>query len=256
MTGHLGKDHLSARMDNRFATALVIACVLSLISTIYMAASIGTDFWYEYHTPAPENFSDLNKNLQEELSTEADEKTYTDWLSRYNGTVGLWRWCITEPKATEPPDMITHCNSFPLSYQFMEKFVEPGNHNTETDFLRTYLWRCQFLLPFVSLGLMCFGALIGLCACACRSLYPTIATGVLHFLAGLCTLGSVCCYVAGIELLHQKLHLPENVKGEFGWSFCLACVSAPLQFMAAALFIWAARTNRKEYTLMKAYRVA
>lgn len=156
------------------------------------------------------------------------------------------------------------------------------------------LWRLQFLLPFVSLGLMCFGALIGLCACACRSLYPAIATGVLHFLAGgspaiyqllplppsrssqwepehfrdelivlfllpppgLCTLGLVGCYVAGIELLHKKLPLPDDVKGEFGWSFCLACVSAPLQFMAAALFIWAARTNRKEFTLLKAYRVA
>ena len=76
------------------------------------------------------------------------------------------------------------------------------------------------------------------------------------FLQGLCTLGSVSCYVAGIELLHQKLEPPENVSGEFGWSFCLACVSAPLQFMASALFIWAAHTNRKEYTLMKAYRVA
>ncbi|KAF6118021.1 claudin domain containing 1 [Phyllostomus discolor] len=146
--------------------------------------------------------------------------------------------------------------SFTLSEQFMEKFVVPGDQNAGIDLLRTYLWRCQFLLPFVSLGLMCFGALIGLCACVCRSLYPTIATGILHLLAGLCTLGSVSCYVAGIELLHQKLKLPENVSGEFGWSFCLACVSAPLQFMASALFIWAAHTNRKEYTLMKAYRVA
>ncbi|XP_010830052.1 PREDICTED: claudin domain-containing protein 1-like [Bison bison bison] len=190
-------------MDNRFATAFVIACVLSLISTIYMAASIGTDFWYEYRSPVQENSSDLNKSIWNDFaSDEADEKTYSDALFRYNGTVGLWRRCI------------------------------------------------------VSLGLMCFGALIGLCACICRSLYPTIATGILHLLAGLCTLGSVSCYVAGIELLHQKLELPENVSGEFGWSFCLACVSAPLQFMASALFIWAAHTNRKEYTLMKAYRVA
>ena len=131
-------------------------------------------------------------------------------------------------------------------------------------FSKSDLWRCQFLLPFVSLGLMCFGAVIGLCACICRSLYPTIATGILHLLAGgscqdtslfssscvhrdqrvvtlkhsrstvllccprsshqlcfvllqgLCTLGSVSCYVAGIELLHQKLELPENVSGEFG----------------------------------------
>nr|XP_058151999.1 claudin domain-containing protein 1 isoform X3 [Dasypus novemcinctus] len=254
---------LNARMDNRFATAFVIACVLSLISTIYMAASIGTDFWYEYRSPVQENSSDLNKSIWEDFfSDEADEKTYNDALFRYNGTMGLWRRCISIPqnanpqKKTESFDVVTECAAFTLNEQFMEKFVDPGNHNSGIDLPRTYLWRCQFLLPFVSLGLMCFGALIGLCACICRSLYPTIATGILHLLAGLCTLGSVSCYVAGIELLHQKLELPENVSGEFGWSFCLACVSAPLQFMASALFIWAAHTNRKEYTLMKAYRVA
>ncbi|KAB1284149.1 Claudin domain-containing protein 1 [Camelus dromedarius] len=211
---------LNARMDNRFATAFVIACVLSLISTIYMAASIGTDFWYEYRSPVQENSSDLNKSIWTDFaSDEADEKTYNDALFRYNGTVGLWRRCITIPQNTywySPPertesfDMVTKCMSFTLNEQFMEKFVDPGNHNSGIDLLRTCL----------------------------------------------CTLGSVSCYVAGIELLHQKLELPENVSGEFGWSFCLACVSAPLQFMASALFIWAAHTNRKEYTLMKAYRVA
>ncbi|KAI2530585.1 CLDND1 isoform 25, partial [Pan troglodytes] len=180
-------------MDNRFATAFVIACVLSLISTIYMAASIGTDFWYEYRSPVQENSSDLNKSIWDEfISDEADEKTYNDALFRYNGTVGLWRRCITIPKnmhwysppeRTESFDVVTKCVSFTLTEQFMEKFVDPGNHNSGIDLLRTYLWRCQFLLPFVSLGLMCFGALIGLCACICRSLYPTIATGILHLLA-------------------------------------------------------------------------
>uniref|UniRef100_A0A4X2M2C4 Uncharacterized protein n=1 Tax=Vombatus ursinus TaxID=29139 RepID=A0A4X2M2C4_VOMUR len=86
----------------------------------------------------------------------------------------------------ESTDLITECFSFTLSEQFMEKYVEPGNHNTGIDLLQTYLWHCRFLLPFVSLGLMCFRALIGLCACACQRLYPTSATGVLHFLAGLC----------------------------------------------------------------------
>ncbi|KYO22387.1 claudin domain-containing protein 1 [Alligator mississippiensis] len=182
-----------------------------------MAASIGTDFWYEYHNPA-ENISELGKIIVDEfISDDADEKTYTDALFRCNGTVGLWRRCITVPKNVHwysPPEneMTTKCISFSLSDQFMEKYIEPGNHNSGTDLNRTYLWRLQFLLPFVSLGLMCFGALIGLCACACRSLYPAIATGVLHFLAGLCTLGLVGCYVAGIELLHQKLPLPDGVK--------------------------------------------
>ncbi|XP_074856187.1 claudin domain-containing protein 1 [Carettochelys insculpta] len=249
-------------MDNRFATALVIACVLCLISTIYLAASIGTDFWYEYHSPSPaENASEPGKSISDEFDHEEDEKIYTDALFRCNGTVGLWRRCITSPRNPHwysPPatDTVRICVSLSLADQFAEKYKEPGNHNSGSDLNRTYLWRLQFLLPFVSLGLMCFGVLIGLCACACRSLYPAIAIGVLHFLAGLCTLGSVSCYVAGIELLHKKLPPPNDVQGEFGWSFCLACVSAPLQFMAAALFIWAARTNRKEFTLLKAYRVA
>ncbi|KAJ6662233.1 hypothetical protein lerEdw1_012396 [Lerista edwardsae] len=246
-------------MDNRFATALVIACVLSLISTIYLAASIGTDFWYEYRTPSPpENNSEIKLTWDD--FTSEDEKIYTEALFQWNGTIGLWRRCITiaEPSYwhNSQGEMKTKCASFSLSEQFMEKYKEPGNHNSGSDLNRTYLWRFQFLLPFVSLGLMCFGALIGLCACACHSLYPAIATGVLHFLAGLCTLGSVGCYVAGIELLHQNLPRPAGVQGQFGWSFCLACVSAPLQFMAAALFIWAAHTNRKEFTLLKAYRVA
>nr|XP_008510474.1 PREDICTED: claudin domain-containing protein 1-like [Equus przewalskii] len=99
---------LNARMDNRFATAFVIACVLSLISTIYMAASIGTDFWYEYRSPVQENSSDLNKGLWTDFaSDEADEKTYNDALFRYNGTVGLWRRCISIPPNTNwysPPE--------------------------------------------------------------------------------------------------------------------------------------------------------
>lgn len=102
MVTHLALSFLckAAMMDNRFATALVIACVLSLISTIYMAASIGTDFWYEYHTLYPaENVSEAGRSIWDEfVSEEADEKTYTDALFRCNGTVGLWRRCITIPK--------------------------------------------------------------------------------------------------------------------------------------------------------------
>lgn len=82
-------------MDNRFATALVIACVLSLISTIYMAASIGTDFWYEYHNPLPpENNSELNKASWNKFISE-DENIYLEALFQWNGTIGLWRRCIT-----------------------------------------------------------------------------------------------------------------------------------------------------------------
>ncbi|XP_028668200.1 claudin domain-containing protein 1-like [Erpetoichthys calabaricus] len=249
-------------MDNRFATALVIACVLSLLSAVYLCASIGTDSWYEYHSPPlVKDNSSVDVSQRWEDFNEMDEKAYSDVLFQMNGTVGLWRRCILMRRdfhwyQSPDPQLVTQCVSFTLQQQFTPKYNEPGNHNSGEDMLRTYLWRCQFLLPFVSLGLMFFGALIGLCACACHSLYPTLGTGALHLLAGVCTLGTVGCYVAGIELLHCKTKLPPGVEGTYGWSFCLAAVSAPLQFMAAALFIWAARTNRQEYSRMQAYRVA
>lgn len=81
-------------MDNRFATALVIACVLSLISTIYLAASIGTDFWYEYRTPSPPENNSESKLTWDDFTSE-DEKIYTEALFQWNGTIGLWRRCIT-----------------------------------------------------------------------------------------------------------------------------------------------------------------
>lgn len=46
------------------------------------------------------------------------------------------------------------------------------------------LWRCQFLLPLVSLALVFLSSLVGLCACLCRSFTPTLGAGVLHLLAG------------------------------------------------------------------------
>nr|XP_060626749.1 claudin domain-containing protein 1-like [Anolis sagrei ordinatus] len=244
--------------DNHFATALVIACILSFNSTIFLAASIGTDVWFEYCNPSsPENIS--MSPCDEAFRENTNEDLYTEALYQWNGTIGLWQKCITIPEnsywCNSTGEMVTKCVSFSLLDQFMEKYNDPRNPNSGSDMIRTYLWRLQFFLPFASLGLMCFGIVIGVCICACFSLYPTITVGVLHFLAGLCTLGAVGCYAAGIELLHKKLnHI--SVPGQFGWSFCLACVSAPLQFMAAALFIWAAHNNRKAFTLLKAYHVA
>lgn len=46
------------------------------------------------------------------------------------------------------------------------------------------LWRCQFLLPLVSLALVFLSGLVGVCACLWRSFMPTLGVGVLHLLAG------------------------------------------------------------------------
>lgn len=119
--------------------------------------------------------------------------------------------------------MVLECRSFTLPQQFTPKYKEPGNHNSGEDLLRTCefshpclrflrvsagicewlpvsngqdhyllasfslcadLWRCQFLLPLVSLGLVVLSGLTGFFACLCRSFAPTLGIGILHLLAG------------------------------------------------------------------------
>ncbi|KAJ8001031.1 hypothetical protein DPEC_G00186950 [Dallia pectoralis] len=249
-------------VDNRFATALVIGSVLSLLASVYLSLAIGTQHWYQYRSPPGNHEASNATELSGEfISGEFDEKSYSDTLFRLNGTLGLWWRCVQVPGPSlwfkEPdPKMVTKCVSFTLPQQFLPKYKEPGNHNTGEDILRTYLWRFQFLLPLVSLALVFLSALIGVCACLCRSLTPTLGAGVLHLLAALCSLGTVCCFLAGMDLLHRVSVLPEGVDGSLGWSLYLALISSPLQMMAAALFMWAALSHRQNYTRMSAYRVA
>ncbi|XP_052320535.1 claudin domain-containing protein 1b isoform X2 [Oncorhynchus keta] len=251
-------------VDNRYATALVIGSVLSLLATVYLSIAVGTQHWYQYRSlPGNHEANNASELREDFINGEFDEKTYSDTLFRLNGTLGLWWRCVQTHAPgqshwfKEPdPKMVTQCVSFTLPQQFVPKYKDPGNHNTGEDVLRTYLWRCQFLLPLVSLALVFLSGLIGVCACLCRSITPTLCVGVLHLLAGLCSLGTVCCFLAGVDLLHRVSVRPDGVDGSLGWSLYLALISSPLQMMAAALFLWAARSHRQNYTRMTAYRVA
>lgn len=252
-------------VDNRYATAIVIGSVLSLLACVYLSVAVGTQHWYQYHSPPMKhdanNASELRIIRDDFFAEEMDEKLYSDPLFRLNGTLGLWWRCILYPADShwykEPePKMVTECVSFTLPQLFEAKYNAPGNHNSGESLVRTYLWRCQFLLPLVSLGLVFLSSLIGVCACLCRSLTPTSVVGVLHLLAGLCSLATVCCFLAGLDLLHQVSALPEGLDRSLGWSLYLALISSPLQMMAAALFLWASCSHRKNYTRMTPYRVA
>ncbi|KAG1926973.1 claudin domain-containing protein 1 isoform a [Pimephales promelas] len=158
--------------------------------------------------------------------------------------------------ASADPKMVMECVSFTLSQQFMPKYKEPGNHNSGEDLIRTYLWRCQFFLPLVSLGLVVLGGLLGFCACLCGSLTPALFIGLIHLLAGVCSLATVCCFLAGTDLLHRVSVLPDRVDGSLGWSLYLALVASPLHMMAAGLLMWAARSHSQSYDRMTVYRVA
>lgn len=73
-----------------------------------------------------------------------------------------------------------HHHLFLLLYSLTA--ATPSNTNPPVCFVD--LWRCQFLLPLVSLGLVVLAGLTGFCACLCQSLTPTLGIGVLHLLAG------------------------------------------------------------------------
>ncbi|KAM4750657.1 claudin domain-containing protein 1b isoform 2-T4 [Anableps anableps] len=244
-------------VDNRYATALVIGSVLSLLAAVYLSVAVGTQHWFQYNSPPVKQSYNITVLKNEFIDGDFVEKTYSKPLFRLNGTLGLWWMCIQVSSRShwfrEPdPKTETHCVSFTLPQQFQAK-LKPQD---EEDLLRTYLWRCQFLLPLVSLALVFLSGLVGVCACLCRSFKPTLGVGVLHFIAGLCSLGTVCCFWTGVDLLNSDYNKPQEVDGSVGWSLYLALISFPLQMMAAALFLWAARSHHKHYTRITAYRVA
>ncbi|KAF4071288.1 hypothetical protein AMELA_G00271320 [Ameiurus melas] len=244
-------------VDNRYATALVIGSVLSLLASVYLSVAVGTQYWCQYRSPPASNDANNGSDLRMLKSAfnneDVSEYDYSTALFRLNGSVGLWWRCILV-RQTSDSKMVSDCEAFTLAQQFEIK--HQNDSSSEEDFLRTYLWRCRFIFPLVSLGLVFLAALVGVCACLCRSFTPTLFVGMLHLLAGLCSMATVCCFLAGMHLLHQKYGWPEGVVWSLGWSLYLALVSSPLQMMAAALFIWAARSHRKNYTRMTAYRVA
>lgn len=90
-------------VDNRYATALVISCVLSVLATVYLSVAVGTQHWYQYTSPSVRgeaNISELRSLHDEFMDGEFDEKTYSDTLFRLNGTIGLWWRCVLVPPLT------------------------------------------------------------------------------------------------------------------------------------------------------------
>uniref|UniRef100_A0A8C1NY32 Claudin domain containing 1a n=1 Tax=Cyprinus carpio TaxID=7962 RepID=A0A8C1NY32_CYPCA len=243
-------------VDNRHATALVIAGVLSVLASVYLSVSVGSPHWYQYTSPpvrAEPNATELRALQEEFLEGEFDEKTVSDALFRMNGTLGLWWRCIQTPADAhwyrEPdPKMVMECVSFTLSQQFTPKYKEPGNHNSGEDLIRSSL---KITEPLSSHQVISLWKTIG--ACVRKHDGPKCAG---FSLSGLCSLATVCCFLAGMDLLHRVSVLPDHVDGTLGWSLYLALIASPLHMMAAALLVWAARSHSQSYYRMTVYRVA
>lgn len=85
-------------VDNRYATALVIGSVLSLLATVYLSVAVGTQHWYQYNSPSvrreASNASDLGDKF---LNGDYNERISSEAMFRLNGTLGLWWRCILVP---------------------------------------------------------------------------------------------------------------------------------------------------------------
>lgn len=85
-------------VDNRYATALVIGSVLSLMATVYLSVAVGTQHWYQYRSlPAKHEASNASELHEEFINGDFDEKANSDTMFRLNGTLGLWWRCILVP---------------------------------------------------------------------------------------------------------------------------------------------------------------
>lgn len=89
-------------VDNRYATALVIGSVLSLLATVYLSVAMGTQHWYQYHSQPASNDANNGTDLQalRQNFEDVDESIYSVALFQLNGTLGLWWRCILVPKDT------------------------------------------------------------------------------------------------------------------------------------------------------------
>ena len=89
-------------VDNRYATALVIGSVLSLLATVYLSVAVGTQHWYQYRIrPSPSNnAANTSELVKDFINGDFNEKNYSETMFRLNGTLGLWWRCIMVPSET------------------------------------------------------------------------------------------------------------------------------------------------------------
>lgn len=85
-------------VDNRYATALVIGSVLSLLATVYLSVAVGTQHWYQYSSPPGKlEGGNVTEHKEEFINGDFDEKMYSRIMFHLNGTLGLWWRCILVP---------------------------------------------------------------------------------------------------------------------------------------------------------------
>nr|XP_056722415.1 transmembrane protein 114 isoform X1 [Euleptes europaea] len=190
----------------------LLAALLGILSFVFLAVAIGTDFWY---------VKDASK--LEELGKHADT------LSSHSG---LWRTC----------GFNNEC--LPLVNPFQS--ARPNITSSHRQVLNMH-GAFLTLLP-LSLILMIFAALSGFFSLRTQAQFFLLVTGFLFLFGALLTLAGVSVYIAHSAAAFKEAvfllggtKLLEGLRIRYGWSMALAWLSFATEVLTGLAFLLAAR---------------
>uniref|UniRef100_UPI00358E90AD claudin domain-containing protein 1-like n=1 Tax=Myxine glutinosa TaxID=7769 RepID=UPI00358E90AD len=246
-------------MENRVATAVVVATLLSTMATIYIAVAIASSHWLSFmpnnqstppgnhlgnHSPAPVNIPGNKSSL---LST--DHPTSAGcWgdgeghclrqLALLGGHIGLWKVCF----GFSGKDCIFAHPADILEY----RFKKPGVPSSQVDWARTTLARLSITLPLVALTSIFLAAISGLGACLSQSLSPLCLIASLQAAAAVLAAGAAVTTMLGARAVPPTLHNTQLSANNAqlptpSWSLWICLASAGLAAASTALSVWATR---------------
>ncbi|XP_061079260.1 transmembrane protein 235-like [Conger conger] len=199
-----------------FGTVVVIAGFSGLFSFGFLAAAIGSDYWY------------IIKVNQENL-------TYSEDLDSHSG---LWR--INEGKNA--------------SSYFIHPFTEDTSDYTEPERHLLSMHKVIVILLPLSLVLLVFGGICSLVSSLAHSRTLLIASASYFLFCSLFTLSGVSIYISYSQQALQEIErqvgpeLLARVHVSFGWSLGLAWLSYGLELTTAVLLLLAAHMTRLQQT--------
>ncbi|XP_070708484.1 transmembrane protein 235 [Pempheris klunzingeri] len=203
-------------MKVTFGAVVVAAGICGILSFAFLAASLGTDYWYIIEMN-PTNTSDL-----EDMSSHS----------------GLWS--INEGGRTLADSI--------------DSFTADHSRYSETELhMQNMHSAIVVLLPF-SLVLLLFGGICGLVSSLARSPVLLTCTASFFFVCSLLTLCGVSLYIVySNQALAETERLvgPEGlayIHTSFGWSLGLAWLSYGLELLVGALLLVAARMARLQHS--------
>ncbi|XP_035253345.1 transmembrane protein 235-like [Anguilla anguilla] len=197
-----------------FGTVVVIAGFSGVFSFGFLAAAIGSDYWY------------IIKVNQENITNSEDLDSHS----------GLWR--INEGK-----------NS---SSHFIHPFTEDTSSYSEPERHLLSMHKVIVILLPLSLVLLVFGGICGLVSSLAHNRRMLITSASYFLFCSLFTLSGVSLYISYSQQAWQEMErqlgaeLLAPVQVSFGWSLGLAWLSYGLEVAAGLLLLLAARMTHPQ----------